>query len=133
MRAAGCRLFDVERAALVAGAGARCGGARVGVAAVVVVSRGDVYRAPLCAGGDVEHRHGRGCLPLLVRALPSAPTGWRWQYGNGNGWAIWLERVGGAGARWYVVGLPPVDTAGQLVTLVNAFVAGHRGVLDGPN
>ena len=117
----------------VAGAGARCGAGRVGWSAVVAVSRGDVYRVPLCAGGDVDHRHGRGCLPLLVRALPSAPVGWRWQYGHaGNGYAIWLERVGGAGARWHVLGLPSADTVGCLVQLVDAFLAGHRGALDGP-
>ena len=92
-----------------------------------------VYRLPMCSGGDVEHRHGRGCLPLLVRALPPAPTGWKWEYGHaGTGWGIWLSRVGGAGARWHVLGLPAASTVGQLVALVESFAAGHRGVIDGP-
>ena len=93
----------------------------------------DVVRVSLCSGGAVDHRHGRGCLPLLVRALPSAPMGWRWEYGNaGNGWAIWLARVGGGGGRWFVLGLPATNTLGELVVLVDAFAAGHRGVIDGP-
>ena len=111
-----------------------CGGARLGVASgVAEVTARDVYRVPFCSGGAVDHRHGRGCLPLLVRALPSAPSGWRWEYGSvSGGWGIWLSRVGGAGARWYVLGLPAADTVARLAALVDAFAAGARGGFDGP-
>ena len=92
----------------------------------------DVARVPLCAGGDPEHRHGAGCLPLLVRGLPAAPSGWRWGYGrSGSGWAFWLERVGGGGARWHVFGLPSAATVGALAAIVEAFAVGHRYGLDG--
>lgn len=88
-------------------------------------------RLPLCSGSDVDHRHGRGCLPLLVRSMPPAPDGWRYGYGSGSGgWAIWLERVGAAGGRWYIIGLPGASTVGGLVALVDAYVAGYRGQLD---
>jgi len=104
--------------------GGRCG--------VVVVA--DVYRLTACAGGDPGHRHRAGCLPLLVRLLPAAPSGWRWAHGRaGSGWGFWLERVGGAGSRWHVVGLPSADTVADLVAIVEAFATGYRvGVLDGP-
>lgn len=93
---------------------------------------GDAYRLPLCAGGDPEHRHRSGCLPLLVRALPSAPSGWRWGYGRtGSGWGFWLERVAGGGARWVVSGLPSASTVGALVPIVEAFASGHRHALYG--
>lgn len=87
-----------------------------------------VARLPICSGGDTRHRHRVGCLPLLVRHLPPAPVGWRWAFGQlPTGWGVWLERVGGAGARWYVVGLPTVDTVGGLVAVVEAYAAGLRG------
>lgn len=89
------------------------------------------FRLSACSGGDVDHRHGRGCLPLLVRDMPEAPTGWRYHYGaTGGGWSIWLERVGGAGARWHIIGLPAGTSIGHLVALVEAYTAGYRGGLD---
>jgi len=98
------------------------------------VSRGDVYRVPICANGDVEHKHSRSCLPTLKKALPEAPAGWKWNYGHaGLGYALWLERVEGFGARWHVLGLPSATTLGGLAVLVDAFIAGFRGPLDGPN
>jgi hypothetical protein len=111
-----------------------CCGARVGVASGVAAMTTNVYRLPICSGGNVDHRHGRGCFPLLVRALPAAPTGWKWEYGHaGNGWGIWLGRVGGAGGtRWHVLGLPASATLAGLVSLVESFAAGYRGVIDGP-
>ena len=94
---------------------------------------GDVYRLPLCAGGATDHVHGGGCLPLLVRALPAAPTGWRWAHGRAaGGWGIWLERVGGAGARWHVLGLPVASTVAGLAHAVELFGAGVRLGADGP-
>lgn len=93
---------------------------------------GDALRGAMCSGGLVDHRHGAGCMPLLVRALPAAPTGWRWGYGRvPGGWALWLERVGGAGARWHVLGLPPAATVGALAGIVEAFTLGARYPLDG--
>ena len=93
---------------------------------------GDASRLPSCSAGDADHRHGERCLPLLVRSLPAAPTGWRWGYGRiGSGWALWLERVGGAGARWHVFGLPAAPTVGALAAVVEAFATGHRARLDG--
>lgn len=93
---------------------------------------GDVGRVTLCAGGDPGHRHGAGCLPLLVRNLPAAPVGWRWGYGRaGSGWAFWLERVGGGGARWHVFGLPSAPTVGALASIVEAFALGARFPLSG--
>lgn len=93
---------------------------------------GDARRGPACSGGAVDHRHGAGCLPLLVRALPAAPSGWRWGYGRApGGWALWLERVGGAGARWHVLGLPPAATVGALAAIVEAFTLGARYPIEG--
>lgn len=89
------------------------------------------YRLPICSGGDVDHRHARGCLPLLVRTLPGAPSGWRYGYGSSaGGWSIWLERVGGGGARWHILGLPAASTVAGLVALVEAYVAGYRGGME---
>ena len=92
------------------------------------------YRLAACSGGDVEHRHGARCLPLLVRSMPPAPAGWRYGHGrSASGWSIWLERVGGAGARWHILGLPAAMTVAELVGLVEAYAAGYRGGLeDGP-
>lgn len=85
-------------------------------------------RVPACAGGALDHRHGVACLPVLVALLPLAPVGWRWQYGrNGGGWACWIERVGGAPARWAVTGLPHADTAGHLAVILDGYLAGHQG------
>ena len=93
---------------------------------------GDAYRLPACSGGDGDHRHGSGCLPLLVRSLPSAPEGWRWGYGRtGSGWGFWLERIGGGGARWMVSGLPSASTVGALASIVEAFALGARFPLSG--
>ena len=93
---------------------------------------GDPRRGALCSGGAVDHRHGAGCLPLLVRALPAAPQGWRWGYGSvPGGWALWLERIAGGGARWHVLGLPPAATVGALAAVVEAFTVGARYRLDG--
>jgi hypothetical protein len=73
------------------------------------------------------HRHSRSCVALLVRQLPSAPVGWRWSYGReGKGWAVWLERIGGAPAYWYVVGLPVATSASDLVAVLWAYVQGYR-------
>lgn len=89
-------------------------------------------RLAICAGGDDHHRHGSKCLPLLVRVLPPAPKGWKWGYGRaGAGWGLWLERTARSTTRWYVVGLPTTSTLGQLAAIVEAFVAGHRGKIDG--
>lgn len=89
-------------------------------------------RLPICAKGDDHHRHGQACLPVLIRHLPRAPKGWEWKSGRlGRGWSIYLQRSGGGSTRWHVVGLPSVDTIGNLATLVDAFVAGHRGKIDG--
>lgn len=109
-------------------AGAWCVGCVAGVAVGPVTG---VVRLPMCSGGDVDHRHGRGCLPLLVRAMPPAPVGWRYGYGtDGGGWSIWLERVAGAGARWHLIGLPVAGSVGHLAGLVEAYAAGYRGALD---
>lgn len=95
----------------------------------------DVYRLPACSGGDASHRHGSGCLPIIVRLLPAPPSGWRWAHGrSGAGWGFWVERIGGAGSRWAVIGLPNADTLAELVAIVEAFASGYRvGVIDGPN
>ena len=92
----------------------------------------DPYRGSACSGGDPDHRHGGRCLPLVLRALPPAPQGWRWNAGAvSGGWSCWLERVGGAGARWHVLGLPPAATVGALVAVVEAFAVGARYPVDG--
>lgn len=93
---------------------------------------GDAYRGPGCSGGDPDHRHTGRCLPLVTRLLPSAPSGWRWNSGRvPGGWSVWLERVGGAGARWHVLGLPPAATVAHLVALCEAFAVGARFPLEG--
>lgn len=128
MRFARRDVFGLDGCAGLALAGA----GRVGCGACVAVgAMTGAVRLPMCAGGDVEHRHGRGCLPLLVRAMPPAPVGWRYGFGtDGGSWSIWLERVGGAGARWHLIGLPPGNSAGHLAGLVEAYAAGYRGGLD---
>lgn len=91
-----------------------------------------VYRLPACSSGSSDHVHGRACLPLLVRVMPPAPVGWRYGYGHGGGgWSIWLERVGGAGARWHLIGLPAASTVAGLAALVEAYAAGYSGGLEG--
>lgn len=79
-----------------------------------------------CVGLDgLEHRHRAGCLPIVARGLPSAPVGWRWEYGavTPGAWCIWLSRVGGSG-RWWVAGIEPVKTAADLVRVVHALAVG---------
>jgi hypothetical protein len=62
-----------------------------------------------------------------MRELPTAPVGWRWVFGHeGKQWALWLERVGGGAARWYVVGLPVASSASDLVAVVWAYCQGQR-------
>lgn len=103
------------------------------MASGVVAMMSNVYRLPICADGDTEHRHGAGCMARLVRALPAAPAGWRWAHGRAaSGWSIWLERVGGAGARWHVLGLPVSPTVAGLAHAVEVFGAGVRLGADGP-
>lgn len=90
-----------------------------------------VYRMAECAEGDLEHKHGRGCLPKLVKLMPPPPEGWKYGYGaTGGGWSIWLERVGGTGARWHLLGLPAASSVGHLAALVEAYTSGYRGGLE---
>lgn len=115
------------------GAGVRRRVGLLGGGVVVAGSRspmmGGGWRLPLCAGGALDHRHGERCLEVLVRRLPAAPAGWRWGFGRaGSGWAVWLERIGGAPVRWAVVGLPPGDTAGALAVVLEAYVAAGEGL-----
>ena len=80
-----------------------------------------VYRMAECAEGDVEHKHGRGCLPTLVILMPPPPEGLKYGYGaTGGGWSIWIERVGSTGARWHLLGLPAASSVGHLAALVEA-------------
>lgn len=79
------------------------------------------------AWDSVDHRHTRSCIGRVMRELPTAPDGWRWQYGrDGRHWALWLEKVGAAPARWYVVGLPVASSASDLVSVVWSYVQGSR-------
>jgi len=82
---------------------------------------------PPCARGDVAHTCGSRCLPALMRTLPPAPTGWRWQYAHTapRCWSVWLQQVGTVG-RWYVVGLAPADTARELAAVVWSYTRGQQ-------
>lgn len=82
-----------------------------------------------CVGFDgVNHRCSSRCLPIVARGLPIV-AGYRWRYGSTPpGWSVWLEKVGGGGGRWYVLDLPTVKTARELVAVVHAFGLGSRGV-----
>lgn len=109
-------------------AGDRTGRNSRALAGVGVIGDG-VARLPICAGGDSRHRHGAGCLPVIVRRLPAAPDGWRWGYGatRSAGFGVWLERIGGERSPWHVVGLPTCSTVAGLVAVVEAYASGLNG------
>lgn len=85
-----------------------------------------------CATSAYEHnhKHSARCLPIVARGLPKV-DGYRWRYGRtAGGWSVWLERVGGARARWCVLDMPTAPTARELVAIIHAYAAGSGVVED---
>jgi len=90
-----------------------------------------VDRLP-CVGLDgLGHRCGSRCLPIVARGLPVV-AGWRWRYGSTSRgcWSLWLEKIGGSGARWFVLDMPTAETARELVAVVHAYAVGSRGAIE---
>jgi hypothetical protein len=73
---------------------------------------------------DHNHKHSARCLPIVARGLPLV-AGYRWRYGSAaGGWSLWLERIGGAGGRWFVLDMPTAGTARELVAIIHAYATG---------
>lgn len=90
-----------------------------------------VDRLP-CVGLDpLSHRCGSGCLPIVARGL-SPVSGFRWRYGStaSGCWSLWLEKIGGGGVRWFVVGFPAAGSARELVAVIHAYAQGARGLIE---
>lgn len=90
-----------------------------------------VDRLP-CVGLDpLGHRCGAGCLPIVARGLPPV-SGFRWRYGSISSgcWSLWLEKIGGAGGRWFVLDRPAAHSARELVAVIHAYAQGARGVIE---
>ena len=90
-----------------------------------------VDRLP-CSGLDpLGHRCGAGCLPIVARGLPVVP-GFRWRYGSISSgcWSLWIERIGGGGGRWFVLGRPAALSARELVAVIHAYAVGSRGLIE---
>lgn len=88
-----------------------------------------VDRLP-CVGLDpLAHRCGAGCLPIVARGLPVV-SGFRWRYGStaSGCWCLWLEKIGGAGGRWFVLDRPAAHSARELVAVIHAYAQGSAGV-----
>jgi len=95
------------------------------------VSASRVDRLP-CVGLDgLGHRCGSHCLPIVARGLPPVP-GFRWQYGptSRKCWSLWLEKIAGSKARWFVLDMPTAESARELVAVIHAFAVGSRGLVD---
>lgn len=95
----------------------------------VVAERVD--RLP-CVGLDpLGHRCGSGCLPIVARGLPPV-AGYRWRYGSiaSGCWSLWLEKIGAAGGRWFVLDCPVAESARELVAVIHAYGLGARGVIE---
>jgi hypothetical protein len=43
---------------------------------------------------------------------------------------LWLEKIGGDGARWFVLDRPAAESARELVAVIHAYAQGARGVIE---